>query len=136
MSCGVSRDQVKQSLYELTSSDIEGELRPNKLLEIFLENDFYEKTPSRDDGDCLSNKIAGIDPSRKFMTLFPETLKIIELNHTKNTLKDSIVKARKSVGIIMKAIYDYKEQYNGPSFRRPVIGGKRYLAPVKLKEGD
>jgi hypothetical protein len=75
---GLSKDQVKSYLYEMTTKDISGELRPNKLLDIFVENDFYEKPLIKDEGYCMTNKQAGIEPSRKSLTLFPENLKVNE----------------------------------------------------------
>ena len=88
--CGLSKDQIKQYLYELTSEDRKGECRPNKLLETYLENDFFDHTPTRDEGYAMSNKEAGIEPSKKLMTIFPSNVKPLEYEIRKNTLGDSV----------------------------------------------
>jgi hypothetical protein len=108
MECGLSKDSIKQYLYELTSDDRSGEYRPNKLLEIFLENDFYDKTPTRDEGLTISNKEAGIEPSKKLMTLFPENVKPLEYEVRRTSLRESCNKTRKNIIDLMRAIEEVK----------------------------
>jgi hypothetical protein len=41
------------------------------LIELFVETDFFEKPPTRDEGNAISNKDAGVEASKKHMSIFP-----------------------------------------------------------------
>jgi hypothetical protein len=73
-----------------------------------VENDFYDKIPFRDEGLCMTNREAGIEPSKKLMSLFPENIKPLEYELRKNNLRDSVCKTRKNVADIMRAIEEFR----------------------------
>ena len=43
--------------------------RPNKILDAELEDDFFDYIPTNDDGLAKSNKLAGINPTKKSRAL-------------------------------------------------------------------
>jgi len=51
--------------FKLDKSELAGEYRPNKILKKELETDFYEHIPTHEEGLALTNKAAGISPSKK-----------------------------------------------------------------------
>ena len=54
--------------YDLIKSNIGGDWRdwrPNKILDAELEDDFYDFIPINDDGLAKTNKLAGINPTKK-----------------------------------------------------------------------
>ena len=52
-------------MYKLSRDEIKGDFRPYGILKKELENDFYDNIPNQDEGHTISNKQAGINPTKK-----------------------------------------------------------------------
>jgi len=72
---GASAGPSKFFVYKLHRDELRGDYRPNIVLALELENDFYEHIPTHDEGLALTNKAAGINPSKKSRQLNVTKLK-------------------------------------------------------------
>lgn len=77
-------------------------------MEIFQENDFYDHLPTKFEGKVMTNKEAGVEPSKKLMTIFPSNVKPLEYEILRMTLGDSVSKARKNMIELSRAIEEVK----------------------------
>lgn len=80
-------------VYKMHREELRGDYRPNIALHEELENDFYEHIPIHDEGLALSNKAAGINPSKKSRQLNVTKLKEgAEPGYHADQLKQSCLK--------------------------------------------
>ena len=60
---GATNKAEKFYTYELSNTELNG--RPKLILNDHLENQFYDHLPDKDEGLCLDNREAQLNPSRK-----------------------------------------------------------------------
>ena len=56
-------------IYKLTKDELVGDSRPVNILSEEMKDDFYDNIPILDEGQCLSNKDVGLNPSKKAKNL-------------------------------------------------------------------
>ena len=52
-------------IYKLSKDEITGDSRPVNILQEEMKEDFYDNIPIVDEGQCLTNKDVGLNPSKK-----------------------------------------------------------------------